>query len=513
VNHRDYSVTEVAAYYHPQLAYPSLIPYHPHIAYPEYPFGCRLINTSEQKIAPYHAVREILHLLKLDLSNYGTDRWNPLGELINRGSRVVIKPNFVFHTNVRYGEVAIFSVITHASVLRAIVDYTYLAVGDQGKISIVDAPIVSTNFEKIPAVTMCQEIARLYKETKDFDIEILDLRPEVYICNNKGVILKKLRAVGDPLGYTTIDLGEQSELHGLSHYERMRVQNFDKGQIREHHQAGMHEYCLPNTVLAAETFINVPKLKTHKQAGVTLSLKNLIGINPRKGWLPHHTIGSPADGGDEYLERSGLKAIESRARDFFAETNPILWNMASVVGKVLLEARRIFYKAIHPKHYAEQYYDVSAGAWYGNDTIWRTILDINKILLYADKRGCLQTTQQREYLSIIDGVVGGEGRGPISPTPVRAGLLVAGTNPVAVDVIATTLMGFDYTKIKSVRNAFSAHGYPLADFTPDDIYCTSNDRCLCGSLHEIETITQFKPPPGWKGHIEKGNTKDASMDS
>ena len=43
---------------------------------------------------------------------------------------------------------------------------------------------------------------------------------------------------------------------------------------------------LPETVLSAEVLISVPKLKTHRFAGVTLSLKNMFGILPGMiyGW-------------------------------------------------------------------------------------------------------------------------------------------------------------------------------------------------------------------------------------
>ena len=46
-------------------------------------------------------------------------------------------------------------------------------------------------------------------------------------------------------------------------------------------------------------------------------------------------------------------------------------------------------------------------------------------------------------LSIIDGVVGMEGNGPVAGTPVSSGVAVAGTDPLAADTIATELMGFD----------------------------------------------------------------------
>jgi uncharacterized protein (DUF362 family) len=49
---------------------------------------------------------------------------------------------------------------------------------------------------------------------------------------------------------------------------------------------GLDELWLPQSVLAADVLISMPKIKTHHWAGVTLSLKNLFGIVPGSiyGW-------------------------------------------------------------------------------------------------------------------------------------------------------------------------------------------------------------------------------------
>jgi len=59
----------------------------------------------------------------------------------------------------------------------------------------------------------------------------------------------------------------------------------------------------------------------------------------------------------------------------------------------------------------------------------------------------------RPDYAIVDGIVGMEGNGPISGTPIPAGLLVFGDDPVATDVTAATLMGFDPEKIDYLREA------------------------------------------------------------
>ena len=53
----------------------------------------------------------------------------------------------------------------------------------------------------------------------------------------------------------------------------------------------LREISLPRTIAAAEVLVSVPKMKTHKLAGITLSLKNMFGILPGMvyGW-PKNTL-------------------------------------------------------------------------------------------------------------------------------------------------------------------------------------------------------------------------------
>ncbi len=46
-------------------------------------------------------------------------------------------------------------------------------------------------------------------------------------------------------------------------------------------------------------------------------------------------------------------------------------------------------------------------------------------------------------LTIIDGLTGQEGFGPVSGTPKKMDLLIGGTNPVAIDAVTTRIMGLD----------------------------------------------------------------------
>ena len=59
----------------------------------------------------------------------------------------------------------------------------------------------------------------------------------------------------------------------------------------------------------------------------------------------------------------------------------------------------------------------------------------------------------RPDLQIVDGIVGMEGNGPIDGTPVGAGVLLFGTDPVATDSTAARVMGLDPSGIWHLSEA------------------------------------------------------------
>jgi hypothetical protein len=128
--------------------------------------------------------------------------------------------------------------------------------------------------------------------------------------------------------------------------------------------------------------------------------------------------------------------------------------------------------------------------------------DLNAIIVFADNDGKLRDAPQRKYLTIIDGIIGGEGEGPLMPEPVRSGLLIAGNDPVAADVVSSRLMGLDWEKIPKLANYDAGHPYRFSAFngSVEDIAITWN-----GSekpFMECAPPAKFKPASGWRGHIE-----------
>ncbi|MEM3193766.1 MAG: DUF362 domain-containing protein [Candidatus Bathyarchaeia archaeon] len=130
-------------------------------------------------------------------------------------------------------------------------------------------------------------------------------------------------------------------------------------------------------VAEADVFISLACMKTHYQAVVTLSMKNLVGIAPGSvyGYQPSTTKWILHD----EAERKG---------------DPY---MAGVITD-LCRARRI-------------------------------------------------------DLAIIDGRVAMEGEGPLDGDPVKLDLLIVGADPVAVDTVASAIMGFDPEKVPTLRLA------------------------------------------------------------
>lgn len=429
----------------------------------------------------YEAVEAMFRRLGLDAARAGTPEWNPLGDLISPGNRVVIKPNLVssknLHQKITGEKLAASS--THGSLLRPVLDYALRAAGPRGQVRVIDSPVEGCEIEKVAGplgiFSVVEHLKRQGHNVDFIDLRVFRVAPVFALDDvrklgrswNLGLLLRR-RLPGDPRGYRVVDLGRSSFFaDGAAPSPRgLRFHRSHYTTPVPHHTEQRNEYSIPQTLLDADVVINIPKMKTHKKTGITLSLKSVIGLTNEKYWLPHFTEGDPSVGGDEFDRPQEVsEAIENKLSRF-----PLPGDHSLVARAPRLGAP--------PK--------VIDGSWEGNNTLWRTILDLNRILFFASREGALRGEPQRRYLTLVDGIVAGEGEGPLGASPVQAGLLVGGFDPSLVDAITSEVMGFDPDRIPLVREALGG-------------------RLLSGGHRgSIEHIVDgpaptylFKPPRSW----------------
>ena len=415
------------------------------------------------------------------------------GDIVMPGHTVLVKPNLIREEHLhRPGEWE--QVVTHGSVVSALLDVVVASMGGRGRVVIADGPQTDSDFDAVTERTGLKELVRRYRHS-GVQVELLDLRRERWVQEGE-VTKQRLRLSGDPAGYTEIDLGSDSEFADYALSGRFYGADYDVDETRSYHSNGHHRYVLCRTVMDADVVINIPKMKTHKKTGVTLSLKNLVGINGHRNCLPHFTVGTPRQGGDEFPGSSARDAVQSRAISAF---KTVLTRRGGSGGAWARLAKRSGHAV-----FGDTSQVVRSGNWYGNDTAWRMVLDLNKALFGFDGEGRPRAKPLR-YLTVVDGIIGGDGDGPLAPDAVPSGVIVAGLNPVAVDTVCSALMGFDYRQIPVVERAWHSTGAPLVDCGPGDIECVSNAPEWSGSLDDLERAPHlgFRPHFGWAGHIER----------
>jgi uncharacterized protein (DUF362 family) len=415
---------------------------------------------------------------------------------IRAGDKVLIKPNFVQESHELNDDWEY--VITHPAVISAVIDIVSEQLCESGEIIIADAPMTPANFDKILQHMPVQKWQSIC-EKRHVRLSIIDLRDEAWKCSRNGVILESIQLPGDPLGGVMCDLSAAGSEFADKKIGKKGLYgaSYNVKETNAAHNSTHHLYSVSRTVLSADVFINLPKMKTHKKGGITCCLKNLIGINTNKNLLPHHTNGTPAEGGDQFESSSPCKILEGRATSMIKR----LINSSRVFAPIFVLAKSCAVKIL-----GDNRKTVRSGGWYGNDTLWRTILDMNKVLFYFNENGDLCDNRIKDgfrYIGIVDGISAGEGNGPLAPDKIEAGFLLCGTNPVSIDCVAAHIMGFDDEKIPSLRHCFSIRKFPLCEFQRADICCTVNDT-INVDIDQIpsEIIKPFAPALGWIGHIE-----------
>lgn len=497
----------VAIYRDTTLQYPDTAPFDPESKYPEYPFGS---NTCVTKNKIYEAVRQVIYLAGLDKEAFNTPDWNPFGQFVKKGDTILIKPNWVRHYHP--GGDNVFSIITHPSVLRPIIDLAFIAVGSAGRIFLMDAPQHDTDFSVLSQ--LCQlNIMQTSLSERGVPLLIADMREQVVRMRN-GIILQRDKPCNGQNEGVEFNLGPDSELAGLGDsINRIVGSDYNYHTTRAHHGnkngISIHRYKIAQHALESNLIISVPKLKTHKKTGVTLNIKNMIGINTDKNYIPHYRTGSPSECGDEYPDSQSTfhrfrRSLVRRAIDGMLTNHSAQGALvaSSAMGVLLKTAKLILnsgsyskYSPIDLFYHIIQGDPIRNGNWHGNDTTWRSAIDINKIIMYGTLDGQMAESPSRQYFSIIDGIIAGDQNGPMSPHARHEGVLIAGFDPISVDKISTEIMGFDPSLIRDIKHGAMLGKYKLTNQNRP-IFTTSNQPCWEETISKNSHLN-FQPHPAW----------------
>jgi uncharacterized protein (DUF362 family) len=431
------------------------------------------------------ALRSLFMQAGLDPFNQGLPKWNPLGDMISAGEKVVIKPNWVHHRN--GSNQGLDCLITHTSVIEAIL--LYVTKTNPQSITICDAPIQSCDFNKLVDSQGIYAMKRRISSNSNVQLVIRDLRRTIRQSESlSDKVQENCRPLED---YILFDLGSESLLEPVTDEKNeFRVTMYHPDLLQKTHLRGRHQYLVARDIIEADVVINVPKLKTHKKACLTGALKNIVGINGHKEYLPHHRKGGSANGGDCYEGQSLIKTVIENLLD---ATN----RAQGAVGRSVLAATVRAAMGIGKVMKVDNNYE---GSWCGNDTVWRMCLDLQRVLHYGRLDGTLNDHVQRKVLTITDAIVAGEGNGPLSPTPVDFRMMTVGTNPAAVDWVHAILMGLNPENIPLTRGAFGQYRYPLTQFSPADIVIQVDGNSVeCAELFS-KFGYPFRLPSGWDQH-------------
>lgn len=473
---------DVVIYETEKKQYPSkMYLFRPSERYPEYDFD----ELAEVENDVYNSVREAIHLFGYDNEHYGTKEWNPFGAFINENIKVLIKPNLVMDYN-RSGE-GTDCLYTNPSVIAPIIDYVIKAQKGKGHIIIGDAPMQECKFDILIKESGLEDLITFYR-SKGINVELMDfreLKSEVIMGTHKQVVNERKTGV-------IVDLKTDSEFFSCREDElkRLRITNYDPRRLAMHHNSEKHEYYVSKYLLEADVVINMPKPKTHRKAGVTIAMKNMVGINTRKEFLPHHTTGSIKSGGDECRTSSFIRVLSDKLYDYKNMKEGENKNLLALPAFIMAYGLKLLANCLHKEQ--------GEGNWSGNHTISRTINDLNKIMMYCDKKGKMCENQQRKVIVVADMIIAGEKEGPVMPSPKELGVIAIGENQLIFDTVIATLMGADVSKLPTLTTAMHVQKYAIKN-AKEPLIC-SNIAEHNGVLRVVEKklCWGFVPTSGWK---------------
>jgi hypothetical protein len=473
----------------PALRYPEPTDaYSPDDRFPEYRFS--LVSSKPNSI--YRAVRECLVQSGLDRERFGSADWNPLGEWIRPGSQVLVLCNFVLHRWAGESVDNFAAKCINGSVLRALVDYILIAVGNTGRVYFGNSPMQHCRWESVLRETGAKAVWDFYR-SNDAPVQARDLRLWVAERSRLGGIHKIERR--DPFGGVQVDLGADSLMVSLDGGGQTpyRIMNYDTRRTESYHSSGSHKYVINRLVLESDVVFSLPKLKTHEKVGITCAIKGFVGAVAHKDSLPHYRFGCPSISGDEYpSDEIGMRRALSALHYVVQRATP-----GTPAGNLL----RIMDRSV--RRVMGRWMPITEGAWAGNDTAWRMVVDLARILMYAKPSGELADSPQRRHMVLVDGVVGGSGQGPLNPTPIHSCMLLLADNPLVADYACALKMGFDPHSIPMIMGAMNLAKYRLLDRgLAEQVVISNGEGVPISDLTELP-CGPFTPTTGWQGKLER----------
>jgi uncharacterized protein (DUF362 family) len=381
-------------------------------------------------------------------SAWGRPPDNPFQGWVRPGGTAVIKPNWVMDYNpLGHG---IESLVTHTSLIRHMIHACAVAMEGAGTVIVGDCPLQGCDFAALLRRTRMAELRehlerqfpRLKIDVRDWRLTVLHRQGGMDTCVISPQTTRHDGDIARLDEYDLVDLGHESFLEEISDYAQgFRVTMYKPSLMLAHHQPGKHEYLVAKDIRNADLLINLPKLKTHIKTGLSAALKNLVGISGHKEFLPHHIRGAYFDGGDGSCAGNLFSRCADRWYDYW-------WERHAQMSARRRRVCALFHRMLRAAAAGAGAGMISAGSWSGNETLWRTILDLNHLVYFGEPR-------PGRVITVVDGILAGQGEGPLRPTPKAAGLLIAGENPACIDAVLARSMGYNIARITMVYHALT----------------------------------------------------------
>lgn len=392
-------------------------------------------------------------------------------------SSVLIKPNWVIHNRKPKDKECL---TTHPRFILAILDIVLET--KPTEVIIADAPLQSCKWDKLLPEYFLVGIKQREIENS-IPIRIIDWRRRIFVPT-ENLLLEERRDLDD---YIIFDVKGLSYLDPITTEKPIfRVTDYDPDRLSESHKKGKHLYCIAKEVFEVDHIIAIPKAKTHQKTGITNALKLMVGLNGDKDYLPHHRVGGTGFGGDCYPGANLVRRLTEHVLDMANRR----------IGKPTYRPLRLLSRILWHSVPSSPKHSYSA-AWYGNDTCWRMVMDLNMIAKFGKRDGSISSESQRNILYVCDGIIGGQGNGPTNPDPLPLGVIMVSENPAKMDYALALLMRFDPYKLPLISNALSLFG--------DDTQMALNGKSC--ELDEIVDLSIFtKAAPGWVDYIQDSLT-------